>query len=273
MKEKLPKGSTAVGLAVRIVVSALIIALIIWKYDDFKNIDIRALVEASSGMVAAVAAILGIYLLKSLVFVVPASLIYIAVGLAFPTHWAILINAVGILIEVSATYLFGVVMGGPYVINKLKKVKYGDKILELHGKNRLSAVFAIRVLPVFPIDIVSLFLGAVRMKYLPYLLLSLGGILPRVILFTILGDGLYDYVPMQKLAAIAAVLLPIALVAWVVRYAMKSKKKEDEHSDRHDKIQEAKNKENTDCLNGIPTENGNVDNNNDEMYNNDTEGQ
>ena len=228
MKGKLLKGSHAIGLAARIIVSVMIIALIIWKYDDFKNIDIRALVEASSGVVAAVSAILGIYLLKSLVFVVPASLIYIAVGLAFPTHWAILINAVGILIEVSATYLFGVIMGGPYVVNKLKKVKYGDKILELHGKNKLSAIFAIRVLPVFPIDIVSLFLGAVRMRYLPYLILSLGGILPRVILFTILGDGLYDYVPMQKLATVAAFLLPVALVIWVVRYAMKSKKKEEE---------------------------------------------
>lgn len=229
MKEKLLRGSHALGLAARIIVSVSIIALIIWKYDDFKNIDIRALVEASSGVVAAVATILGIYLLKSLVFVVPASLIYIAVGLAFPTHWAILINAAGILIEISATYLFGIIMGGPYVVNKLKKIKYGDKILELHGKNRLSAIFAIRVLPVFPIDIVSLFLGAVRMRFLPYVLFSLGGILPRVILFTILGDGLYDYVPMQKLAAIAAFLLPIALVIWVVRYAMKSKKKEDEY--------------------------------------------
>ncbi|MBQ2841515.1 MAG: nucleoside hydrolase [Clostridia bacterium] len=229
MKEKLLRGSHALGLAARIIVSVLIIALIIWKYDDFKNIDIRALVEASSGAAAAVGAILGIYLLKSLVFVVPASLIYIAVGLAFPTHWAILINAAGILIEISATYLFGVIMGGPYVVNKLKKIKYGDKILELHGKNRLSAIFAIRALPVFPIDIVSLFLGAVRMRFLPYALLSLGGILPRVILFTILGDGLYDYVPMQKLAAIAAFLLPVALVIWVVRYAMKSKKKEDEY--------------------------------------------
>ena len=228
MKQKLLRGSHAMGLAVRIIVSVLIIALIIWKYDEFKNIDIRALVEASSGVVAAVASILGIYLLKSLVFVVPASLIYIAVGLAFPTHWAILINAAGILIEISATYLFGIIMGGPYVVNKLKKVKYGDKILELQGKNKLSAIFAIRVLPVFPIDIVSLFLGAVRMRFLPYALLSLGGILPRVILFTILGDGLYDYVPMQKLAAVAAVLLPVALVIWVVRYAMKSKKKEDD---------------------------------------------
>jgi inosine-uridine nucleoside N-ribohydrolase len=34
---------------------------------------------------------------------------------------------------------------------------------------------------------------------------------------------------MQKLATVAAFLLPVALVIWVVRYAMKSKKKEDEY--------------------------------------------
>ncbi len=227
VKEKLLRGSHAAGLAVRIIVSVFIIAVIIWKYDDLKNMDIRALVEASTSIFSGVAAVWGVYLLKSIVFVVPASLVYIAVGMAFPTHWAILINAVGIFIEICATYLFGVIMGGPYVINKLEKSKHGDKILKLHGKNKLSAIFAIRVLPVFPIDLVSLFLGAVRMRFLPYLLISLGGILPRVILFTILGDGLYDYIPMNKLMLIAAIILPIALVIWVVRYAIKSGKKEE----------------------------------------------
>lgn len=227
VKEKFLKGSHAVGLAVRIIAAVVIIAVIIWKYDNFKNMDIRALVAASSSAAVGVASILGVYLLKSLVFVVPASLIYIAVGMAFPAHWAILINAAGILIEVCATYLFGLIMGGPYVINRLEKTKYGDKILELHGKGKLSAIFAIRALPVFPIDLVSLFLGAVRMRFIPYLLLSFVGIMPRVILFTILGDGLYDYIPMQKLAMAAAILLPIALVIWVIRYAMKMKKKED----------------------------------------------
>lgn len=228
VKEKLLRGSHAAGLAARIIVSVFIIAVIIWKYDDLKNMDIRALVEASSSVFAGILAVWGVYLLKSVVFVVPASLVYIAVGMAFPTHWAILINAVGILIEVCATYLFGVIMGGPYVINKLEKTKHGDKILKLHGKNKLSAIFAIRVLPVFPIDLVSLFLGAVRMKFLPYLLISFGGIMPRVILFTILGDGLYDYIPMQKIVLVAAILLPIALVIWVVRYAMKMNKKEED---------------------------------------------
>jgi uncharacterized membrane protein YdjX (TVP38/TMEM64 family) len=117
-------------------------------------------------------------------------------------------------------------MGGDFVIKKLQKAKHGNKILELHGKNKLSAIFAIRVLPIFPIDLVSLFLGAVRMKFWHYLLISFGGIMPRVILFTILGDGLYDYIPMQKLALIAAILLPVALIVWVIRYAIKMSKAE-----------------------------------------------
>ncbi len=227
MKEKFLRGSHAIGLAARIVVSVVIIAIIIWKFEEFQNIDVRGIVSASGSLGIAIASILGIYLLKAIVFVVPASLVYIAVGLALPTFIAIPVNIAGILLEVCVTYLLGMMLGGNIVTNKLKKVKYGDKILALHEKNKLSAIFAIRVLPVFPIDIVSLFLGAVKMKFVPYLLISLAGILPRVILFTILGDGLYDYIPMQKLMVIAAVLVPVALIVWIIRYALKSKKSEE----------------------------------------------
>lgn len=227
MKEKLFRSSKALGLAARIIVSVFIIVFIIWKYDELKNIDIRALVDSSSSVFAAVGLIWGVYLLKSVTFILPASLVYIAVGMCFPAHWAILINAVGIMLEVSVSYLFGIIMGGPYVKNKLEKNKYGEKILKLQEKNKLSAIFVIRVLPVFPIDLVSLLLGAVRMKFLQYFLVSIGGILPRVILFTILGDGIYDYFPMQKIVVIAAILIPVALVVWVIRYAIKMSKAEE----------------------------------------------
>lgn len=227
MKEKLLRGSHAIGLAARIVVSVVIIAIIIWKFEDFQNLDVRGIISASGSIAIAIVSVLGVYLLKSIVFVVPASLIYIAVGLAFPTIVAIPVNIAGILLEVCVTYFLGRLLGGNIVTNKLRKTKYGDKILALHEKNKLSAIFAIRVLPVFPIDIVSLFLGAVKMNFVHYLLVSLGGILPRVILFTILGDGIYDYIPMQQLMVIAAVVVPVALIIWIVRYAIKSKKSEE----------------------------------------------
>lgn len=226
LKEKIVKGKHAFGLAARIAAAVVVIAVIIWKFKDLQNIDVRSLVDSSKNIYFAILAVWGVYLLKAITFVVPASLVYIAVGMAFPPAAAILINLVGIAVEVCVSYLAGIILGGEYVTGKLEKNKYGAKIISLQGKGKLSAIFLIRLLPVFPIDLVSLFLGAVRMKFISYLLISLGGIMPRVILFTILGDGIYDYIPMKQLMIAAAVLIPAALIIWIIKYALKSKKEE-----------------------------------------------
>lgn len=123
MKEKLLRGRHALGLAARIIVSVIIIAVIIWKYDDLKHIDVARGHRSAQAVCLPPLRVWGVYLLKSIVFVVPASLIYIAVGMAFTPLTAVAINAVGILLEVCATYLFGIILGGPYVINKLEKDK------------------------------------------------------------------------------------------------------------------------------------------------------
>ncbi len=224
MKKDSIKNSKALGLALRIVFAAVIIAVIIWKYDELKNIDVRAIVDSSASFAAAAASILGVYLIKSLTFVVPASIVYIAVGMAFDPLTAVIINVCGIFLEVTVTYVAGIFLGGNYVLSKLENTKYGEKLLKMQSKNKLSALIAIRFLPVFPIDIVSLLLGAMKTNYLQYIFVSLIGILPRVILFTVLGDGIYDYIPMDKLMAIAVVAVPVGLIAWIVRYALKKKK-------------------------------------------------
>lgn len=224
MKEISLKKKNIIGAALRIAVSLVIIALIFWKYDELKNIDVRTIVDSAGSFGLAVLSILGVYFIKSMTFVVPASIVYIAVGLAFNPVVAILINCVGILIEVSATYLLGRVMGGKSVVHKIEGTKYGYKLLSMQSKNKFSALLAIRFLPVFPIDIVSLLLGATRTSFGTYIGASLGGILPRVILFTLLGEGLYKFIPMKKLVIFAVILVPIALAVWVVRYIIKSKK-------------------------------------------------
>lgn len=228
MKSKKLEMKTVLGLAVRIAVSFVIIAVIFWKYDELKNIDVRAIVDASGTFAVAVISILGVYLLKSLTFVVPASIVYIAVGMAFDWWVALIINTAGIALEVTATYIFGKLMGGKKVVEKVESTKYGEKLLKMQSKNKVSALLAIRFLPIFPIDIVSLLLGAMRTPFGQYTAVSLGGILPRVFLFTILGDGLYKYIPMQKLVYVAVVLIPLALAAWVIRYAIKSFKSKKE---------------------------------------------
>lgn len=208
----------------RAAVAMTIFVLGVINYEKLKNIDVRALVEASTGMIAAVGTIFGIYIVKSVLFIIPASLIYISVGMAFTPWQAILINLIGIIIEVSVTYVLGLFLGGDYVNKLLAKSKGGQKILDMEISNRFSVLLGIRALPVFPIDFVSLFWGAARCPFIKYFSASVIGIMPRVILFTILGDGIYDYIPIHLIIKIVIFAIPVGVVIYLTRHFLKMKK-------------------------------------------------
>lgn len=208
----------------RAAVALTLFVLAVIYYDRLKNIDVRAIVNASSSIAAAVAAIWGIYLVKSVLFVIPASLIYIAIGMAFPAPQACLISLVGIIIEVTATYFLGLFLGGDYVNKLLSKNKAGRKLLEKEFSNKFPALLVIRALPVFPIDFVSLFWGASKAGFLKYFAASVIGIMPRVVLFTILGDGIYDYIPIHLIVKIIIAALPVAAVYTLVKFFVTKKK-------------------------------------------------
>ncbi len=226
MKEKLHSAKNAVGLALRIIFAVLIIAVIIANFKTLQNLDVRALLAKSASLPIQLLTILGVYAVKGLTLVVPASLVYIAVGMSLDKIWlAVLINCIGILVEISVTYLMGIILGGPFVKSKLEKTKYGAKVFSIYEKHEKSGIFIIRILGL-PIDLCSLFFGAMRVRYLPYIGMSLAGILPRVILFTILGDKVYDLIPMKYMVPVGAALIAVALTIWIVRYCITSAKKE-----------------------------------------------
>ena len=210
-------------VALRIAVAAILFSLAVTNYSRLTHLDVRAVVSAASGIGIAAAAVLGIYLVKSVLFVVPASIIYIYTGMAFDTPLSLAINFAGIALEVTLTFWLGRFLGGSYVEKKIHGKKWAGKLMTIKQKNKVSFLFAVRVLPAFPIDFVSLFLGASGIGFLPYFLISVAGIMPRVILFTILGDGLYDYIPMELLVAIAVSSIPAALFIWLFLYFRKKK--------------------------------------------------
>lgn len=205
------------GVAMAIFVIAVI------NYERLKNIDIRAIVEASSSILLAVLTIWGVYLVKSVLFIIPASLIYISIGMAFPTVNACLISLVGIILEITVTYFLGLFLGGDYVNRLLSKSKGGQKILDTKINDNFPAFLVIRALPVFPIDFVSLFWGASKAKFPRYFFASVIGIMPRVILFTILGDGIYDYIPIHLIIQIVICAIPVGVVIYLIRHFIKMK--------------------------------------------------
>ena len=223
------KKKEIIGLIIKLAVILVIAALVAINYNTLTNIDIRRLVASSKNELAAAATIVGIYGLKGIVFVIPASLIYISVGMAFSPLKAVAVNMLGISLEVIVSYLFGIMLGGEYVENLLKKNRGGRKLLELKEQNKQSSVFIVRLLPVFPIDFASLFFGSVRFSFPKYFILSVLGIAPRVILFTILGDKVYDLIPMKLIIKIIIVLLPVAAAVILVKWLVDRKKKRNEN--------------------------------------------
>lgn len=218
------KTKSTLKALLRVAVAMIIFVLAVINYDKLKNIDVRALVEGSSSVLIAILTIWGVYLTKSILFIIPASLIYISTGMAFPPFTASLISLVGIIIEVTVTYLLGLFLGGEYVNKQLEKTKAGKKILDMKLNDSFLALLPIRALPVFPIDFVSLFWGASKCGFFRYFFASVIGIMPRVVLFTILGDGIYDYIPIHLIIKIIIFSIPVGAVIYLIRHFIKLKK-------------------------------------------------
>lgn len=211
-------------LLLRIGVLAVIFVAVALNYDRLVNLDVRALVAAAPGEALAVAVAVGIFGLKGLTFVIPAMLVYVSVGMAFNTATAVLISLAGIALEVTVTYWLGRALGGEYVTKLLKKVKGGDKILGMKNTSKFSTVFVVRLIAL-PIDFSSLFFGSMKTPFFRCVLFSVLGIAPRVVAFTLLGDSVYEYIPMPLIVKAVLVLVPIAAAAFIVRWLVSPKKK------------------------------------------------
>lgn len=215
-------------LVLRLGILALLFTAVAINYDRLVNIDVRALVDSASGEAAAIIVGIAIFLLKGLTFVIPAMLVYVSVGMAFDLGTALFISLCGIAVEVAVTYWLGYMLGGEYVNKLIKKAKGGEKLLNMQDKSKFSSLFVIRLLPVFPIDFASLFLGSIKLPFIKYMIVSVLGIAPRVIAFTLVGDRIYEIFPMDLLLKAVLILVPVIAVVFIVMWIIKQKKKKKE---------------------------------------------
>lgn len=209
----------------KVLLAIVIMIVTIINYETLSNLDIRQLIASADSLALATALIMGVYFVKSFVFVVPASLIYIAVGMAFETWQALIINAVGIAIEVICTYYLGRFLGKDAVTKKLSGNKAGEKLLNMKSKNKNLMIFIARFTGV-PIDFTSLFMGAFDFRFLPYLIMSLLGLLPRVFVLTVIGDGFYELIPMKYIIIAVIVAIPVGLAAFLIKKIADKRKTE-----------------------------------------------
>lgn len=204
-------------IVLRCLVALILFTVAIVYYDELSNIDVKQLMSVTDSMLLMIAIVLAVYFIKALVFVVPASLVYVAVGAVLPPAVAVAVNLIGIFIEVSVTYLLGRFLGKDAVYRLLSRNAAGRKILKKDIQGKASVLLSIRAIPAFPIDFISLFYGASGCGYVKYAALSVLGLSWRVILFTIIGDAVFEWIPMDKIVLIVICLIPVGIVWYLIK--------------------------------------------------------
>ena len=208
----------------KIAVAVVLFTVILLNYEKLATLDVRTLIAGASSLTAAILIVIAVYALKSVVFVIPASIIYLSVGMAFETPLAIIINVVGIMVEVTISYILGRFLGREKIDSMLKGKKGYELLEKLKNKGKYAFVFLLRILT-FPIDFGSLFFGASGFSFPSYFVMSLLGILPRVIVMTILGYGIYELIPMKYIIIAVLCLIPIAVIGLIIAKFRKKKAK------------------------------------------------
>ena len=170
----------------------------------FTNIE---LFIAKFDKLAAVAVIMFFFLVKTFLGFIPFSVLFIGTGLVFSAPIAVAVNVIGFSLLIGIKFLWGRKFGGGSFHKLLLKSDSLSSFMDFHGKGNKWMLVALRFVPVAPVGTVSRAYGATDMTFLPFVVFSVVGFLPRLITWSIIGCNVFDPFTPAFLAPIAILLL------------------------------------------------------------------
>jgi len=213
---------TLANVVVIILVVTVIVLAIIYK----DQITLEGILNYSpqSPFLAACFMIL-LFALKSLSVIVFIGLLYAACGLMFPLPIAILVAAIGTAVAVSIPYFIGKRLGASAADKIAEKHKTIAKLRELRRGNDFFFSMLLRALGFLPCDIVSYYCGAASVPYLTYVVSSVIGYVPQMVVFALMGSSINDVTSPTFLIALGVEILMILLMSGVFWLYKKKREK------------------------------------------------
>ncbi len=206
-------GGTILRLLPLIGMSGIVLLIIIFK----DRLTLENLMQLSpDGTIASAFFVILLFCCKSLSIVFPLVLLYLLSGRLFSAGWAVIISLLGLAAGLSLQYGIGRISGSEtirYLRTRWPKI---DTLVQAQGENIFLSAFLLRTLGLLPCDAVSMFFGAAQYSYFGFLFGSLLGLLPELILTTMLGISLSDPgSPMFWISVAGKILLCIGTVTGV----------------------------------------------------------
>ena len=156
---------------------------------------------------AAFFMIILLFLFKSFVPIIPFSVLFVTSGMVFEEITAFIINLLGVIVLCTSKFLWGKQKGGGGAHKLANRSQTVYKFMDFGGKGNKWMLALMRFVPFFPVNTVSRAYGGTEMKLSRYLLYSMLGFMPRLILWSIIGFNIFDPFTVQFMAPIIILLI------------------------------------------------------------------
>ena len=174
----------------RYVPPVLVLAAIVLALTHYRDVSVESIVNAAPKNTAlAVLILLGLYAVKSVTVIFYLKILYVAAGILFPLPLALAVNAAGTAIDFTIPYWIGRCSGAAAAQRMLDRYPRLRKLHELRGKSDFLFAVLTRAVDMLSADPLSIYLGATGMPYGTFLLGGVTGMIPAIILATVLGDA------------------------------------------------------------------------------------
>lgn len=209
------------------VVLILALSLGVSIYMKKHNLGLERLIGIEGGgMVMAIFIALLLFAIKGVVMFIPLSGLYLAVGAVMNDEIiAFLVNLTGIVICLSIAYFNGTKITmerAEEIYRKFPKIKMLD---DFESENSLLFSFLIRIFGIVPCDVVSMYCGIKKIPYKEFLLGSVAGMIPGLILTGIIGANITNPLSVPFLGSCALQLAGTLGSLYIYKKKIKRKDK------------------------------------------------
>ena len=167
-----------------------------------------------------------LYAVKTISVVFPYKVLQLATGMMFPVFFAVCVNTAGSAVSCAVGYYMGRFLGKDTAVKIVVKNKKLAGLLERQSSSIMFFSFFLRSLVFLPLDAVSIYFGATKSDFRKYMLGSMLGLLPNIIISTILGESISNPTSQQFfLSLLLFLLISLISLIWYIKYMKKEVEK------------------------------------------------
>ncbi|MEG1557980.1 MAG: VTT domain-containing protein [Oscillospiraceae bacterium] len=204
------------------VIAVLAAVVLFLVYRDRLTVD-SILKFAPQNKLLCAAFVMAAFAIKSFTVFFPLVALYVMSGVLFPFSVALLVNIAGTAVCFSVQYAVGRYSVADTVGKLYQKYPDLKRLAMENGHKKWLFPILLRVVGCLPGDLVSMYFGAVKAPYFPYIAGSILGVLPVLVSTSIAGDSISS--PTSPQFIISAIFAVAISVCSILYYTVSKNKK------------------------------------------------